>query len=50
MQVVLSEAPSPFAGGDGCISNSGTVGLVVFIMFLFSVAVQMAEGLTFGRG
>jgi len=46
--IVLTEAPSPFAGGDDCISNSGTVGLVVFIMFLFSVAVQMAEGLTFG--
>ena len=45
--VVLTQAPGA-AGGDGCISNSGTVGLVVFIMFLFSVAVQMAEGLTFG--
>ena len=52
--VVLTEAPSPFVtgspfgNGDGCISNSDTVGLVVLIMFLFSVAVQMAEGLTFG--
>ena len=44
--VVLTQAPE--AGGEGCISNSGTVGLVVLIMFLFSVAVQMAEGLTFG--
>merc|ERR1712159_526973 len=26
----------------------GTLGLVIFIMFLFSIAVQMAEGLTFG--
>ena len=46
--VVLSEPPSPFGNGDLCVSNQGTLGLVVFIMFLFSVAVQMAEGLTFG--
>jgi len=44
--VVLTQAP--IAGGENCISNSDTVGLVVFVMFLFSVAVQMAEGLTFG--
>ena len=44
--VVLTQPPDE--GGENCISNSGTVGLVVLIMFLFSVAVQMAEGLTFG--
>jgi NNP family nitrate/nitrite transporter-like MFS transporter len=43
--VVLTQSPD--LPGD-CISNSGTVGIVVLIMFLFSVAVQMAEGLTFG--
>ena len=43
--VVLTQKPD--LPGD-CISNSGTVGIVVLVMFLFSVAVQMAEGLTFG--
>ena len=43
--VVLTQAPD--LPGD-CISNSSTVGIVVLVMFLFSVAVQMAEGLTFG--
>ena len=44
--VILTQAPDQ--GGGNCISNSGTVGLVVLVMFLFSVAVQMAEGLTYG--
>merc|ERR1719460_2318194 len=44
--IVLSQAPSD--GGSNCISNQGTLALVVVIMFLFSVSVQMAEGLTFG--
>jgi NNP family nitrate/nitrite transporter-like MFS transporter len=46
--VVLTEPPAPWGAGDGCVSNSGTLATVVFIMFLFSIAVQMAEGLTFG--
>merc|ERR1712060_847950 len=33
--------------GD-CIRNNDLVGLVVFIMILFSTTVQMAEGLHFG--
>ena len=45
--VVLTQSPDHGLPGD-CISNSGTVGIVVLVMFLFSVAVQMAEGLTFG--
>ena len=44
--VILTQAPEQ--GGSNCISNSGTVGVVVLVMFLFSVAVQMAEGLTYG--
>jgi NNP family nitrate/nitrite transporter-like MFS transporter len=44
--VVLTQAPEQ--GGGDCISNSNTVGIVVLVMFLFSVAVQMAEGLTYG--
>lgn len=55
-QIVLAEPPSSvWAGngtappmGDGCLSNTQLVWPVVAIMFLFSVAVQMAEGLTFG--
>jgi nitrate/nitrite transporter NarK len=46
--VVLSQPPTPWGEGDECISNQGLLGTVVFIMFLFSVMVQMAEGLTFG--
>ena len=46
--VVITQPPSPYGGGDECISNSGTVGVVVLVVFLFSVAVQMAEGLSFG--
>jgi len=44
--VVLTQAPEQ--GGGDCISNSNTVGIVVLVMFVFSVAVQMAEGLTYG--
>ena len=44
--MILTQAPEQ--GGGNCISNSGTVGVVVLVMFLFSVAVQMAEGLTYG--
>ena len=45
---VLSEPPSPWGNGDDCISNSGTLGLVVLLLVLFSICVQMAEGLTYG--
>jgi len=34
--------------GPDCIRNQGLSGLVVFIMVLFSICVQMAEGLHFG--
>merc|ERR1712023_110504 len=33
---------------EGCIRNKNIVGLTVFIMILFSISVQMAEGLHFG--
>ena len=46
--VTITEPPAPWGNGDACISNQNTLGLVVFIMFLFSISVQMAEGLTFG--
>jgi NNP family nitrate/nitrite transporter-like MFS transporter len=46
--VVISEPPAPWGNGDDCISNQLSFGLVVLILFAFSVAVQMAEGLTFG--
>jgi len=47
-KLVLSEPPAPWGSGDDCVSNSGVLGSVIFVMFLFSVAVQMAEGLTYG--
>merc|ERR1711990_995813 len=31
-----------------CICNSNTIGLTVFVMILFSIFVQMAEGLHYG--
>ena len=33
---------------DDCISHSGTFGIAVIIVIIFSVFVQMAEGLHFG--
>jgi len=46
--VVLSEPPSPWGAGDPCVSNSGQLPTVIILFFLFSLAVQMAEGLTYG--
>ena len=46
--VVISEAPSPDGFGDDCVSNSGLLPACVFILFIFSLCVQMAEGLTYG--
>jgi NNP family nitrate/nitrite transporter-like MFS transporter len=48
VQVVLGEPPAPLGNGDNCVANSGMMAMVIFTMFLFSVAVQMAEGLTYG--
>mmetsp|Transcript_72302 Transcript_72302/g.143487 ORF Transcript_72302/g.143487 Transcript_72302/m.143487 type:complete len:191 (-) Transcript_72302:23-595(-) len=44
--VVLTEPP--FGAGSDCISNSGTMGVVILMFILFSLAVQMSEGLCFG--
>ena len=33
---------------DGCVHNGGTLGLTMLMMILFSICVQMAEGLHFG--
>ena len=44
--VIIMSDPS----GDGadCISHSGTLGTSILVFILFSVAVQMAEGLCYG--
>jgi len=47
-QVVVSEPPAPWGSGDDCVSNSNSLGLVIGLFFLFSLCVQMAEGLSFG--
>ena len=47
-KVVLLEPESPHGNGDNCICNSGTAPVVVTLLFLFSVCVQAAEGLSFG--
>jgi len=44
--VVVTEPP--WGAGADCISNSGTMGVVILLFILFSLAVQMAEGLCFG--
>ena len=46
--MVISEPPAPYGMGDNCVSNSGRLGAVVAILFLFSLCVQMAEGLHYG--
>jgi len=46
--VVISDPPAPLGNGDDCISNQNLSVVVVLIMFCFSLAVQMAEGLTYG--
>merc|ERR1711959_827240 len=45
-KVVLMEDPN--AGGSTCICHSGTAPAVVTLLFMFSVCVQAAEGLSFG--
>merc|ERR1712072_1622156 len=45
-KVVLMEDPN--AGGADCICHSGTAPAVVTLLFMFSVCVQAAEGLSFG--
>jgi NNP family nitrate/nitrite transporter-like MFS transporter len=47
-KVVLLEPESPHGNGDNCICNSGTAPVVVTLLFLFSVCVPAAEGLSFG--
>jgi NNP family nitrate/nitrite transporter-like MFS transporter len=47
-KVVISEPPAPYGDGDNCVSNSGRLGVVVAILFAFSLFVQMSEGLTYG--
>ena len=47
-KVVLMEPPAPNGNGTDCICNSGTAPAVVTLLFLFSVCVQAAEGLSFG--
>ena len=44
--VVLSEPP--IGNGIHCVSNSGTMGTVICLFILFSLAVQMSEGLCYG--
>merc|ERR1712093_876414 len=45
---VLVEPPAPHGNGGKCICNSGTAPAVVTLLFMFSVCVQAAEGLSFG--
>jgi len=47
-KVVLMENPGPDGNGDKCICHSGTAPAVVTLLFMFSVCVQAAEGLSFG--
>jgi NNP family nitrate/nitrite transporter-like MFS transporter len=40
--------PSPFGDGDACIQNQNKLSMCVFVMILFSLCVQAAEGLHYG--
>jgi NNP family nitrate/nitrite transporter-like MFS transporter len=47
--IMRQTAPAEFGGPDlNCISNSGTVGLVMLLVVCFSLCVQAAEGLHYG--
>jgi len=43
--IIMSD---PLGAGADCISHSGTLGTSILVFILFSVAVQMAEGLCYG--
>ena len=46
--VVISEPPTPLGNGDLCVSNSGRLYIIIMLLFVFSLCVQMSEGLTYG--
>ena len=46
--VVLSEPPAPWGNGGDCVSNSGLLPTIVLLLFIFSLCVQMSEGLSYG--
>ena len=50
VSVLRKTAPAEFGGPSdlNCISNSGTVGQIMVMVVLFSLCVQMAEGLHYG--
>merc|ERR1712086_486967 len=45
---VLTIMSDPLGAGADCISHSGTLGTSILVFILFSLAVQMAEGLCYG--
>ena len=46
--ILMLEPPSPYGDGDDCIMHQDVVGRCVFLMILFSLCVQAAEGLHYG--
>jgi len=47
--IMITTPPSDFVeGGDDCISNQNMAGACLFIMIIFSIFVQAAEGLHYG--
>jgi len=47
--IMIATPPSEYVeGGSDCISNLGKGGMTLFIMILFSIFVQAAEGLSYG--
>ena len=47
-KLLVQDPPPPLGTAEDCVRDSNTIGLVVFLLFIFSITVQMAEGLTFG--
>merc|ERR1719502_1658784 len=46
--MMMYEPPAPWGDGDNCIMHQGATGKCVFVMILFSLCVQAAEGLHYG--
>ena len=48
VEILRQTPPSAYMPEYNCVSNSGTIGQVMILVILFSICVQMAEGLHFG--
>ena len=47
-KIIISQPPAPYGDGDNCVSNGGHLPTIIVLLFVFSLCVQMSEGLTYG--